>query len=91
MDRFTAAPTNGHLFAVETWNGGHSELLISYPYKKMNEQEEQILVACILDLHFGLMAVGGGAGVGNGIVKIDQILVDDIDKTSELLTNNLQL
>ena len=84
IDRFTAAPTNGHLFVNESWHGGSSILSMRIEKGKVNKELLNILSVAIMDLSNGLLPIGGGAGIGKGTIKITSIKLNGLEKLDDL-------
>ena len=76
LDRFTAGPAMSALYTAGYWNGGEGELLIRVREGALTPLLEQLLLAAVRDLNFGLMTVGGGAATGLGRVRVTRFLVD---------------
>lgn len=72
IDRFSGGTKNGALYTEETYYGGSTELVISFP-KEAGEIERSLLCACLADLHNGFLAVGGLTSVGRGLFAIESV------------------
>ena len=93
IDRFTGAPTNASLFTTQVWNGGEGILTISYDNEKVSKSQKQILAASIIDLHLGIMSIGGEAAVGRGIIRMKSLKingVESIDRVKAYHVNMLE-
>lgn len=74
IDRFSAGTKEGALYTERTYYNGnlyleiriHKEILADRRYRLTR----QLLMACIADLHHGLLSVGGLTAVGRGIFRI---------------------
>ncbi|MGN0691757.1 MAG: RAMP superfamily CRISPR-associated protein [Oscillospiraceae bacterium] len=85
IDRFSAATKKGALYSEKTYYNGSCQLDISI--KKGIEDEERclkILCAVLCDLDRGHLAVGGLTSVGRGLFGIEELFINDIDKTGAL-------
>ena len=73
IDRFTGGTKDGALFKLRTYYGGRARLEIRIRCKDDELSDELLapLLACIADLHNGLLAVGGLTAVGHGMFRID--------------------
>ena len=91
VDRFTAAPSNGKLFMNEYCEGGTGVLTLQIPRNGTEPWLEQLLVCCLLDLHHGILHIGGEGSVGRGCAAITRITIDGIDCTQQLQQNALEL
>ncbi len=69
IDRFTGGTKDGALYTEETYYGGETELSISFR-EDPSEDVLNRIVACLADLHNGLLAVGGLTSVGRGLFEI---------------------
>lgn len=79
IDRFTGGAAEGALYTEKTYYGGNTQLTIRInDLNRLSEKETVLnaLVAAILDLHMGYLAVGGLTSVGRGLFKIKKIHVD---------------
>jgi len=85
LDRFTSGPALSALYTAGYWQGGEGDLVIRVRKKKFTPLLEQLLLAAIRDLDFGLMTVGGGASTGLGRIRITRLLEDG--KEREVGTN----
>ena len=88
LDRFTQAPKNNALFTSDVWCGGNGELTIRVT-ADADEQFIRLLEASLLDLHFGLMAIGGESSIGYGRARIDELWVNG-KKSDTLLGQKLK-
>lgn len=80
LDRFTAIPRTGALYTEVLCIGGEGKLIISFREEDMKEPYRSLLAACIVDLHHGLLAVGGETAVGRGMLKISGLEYNGKDK-----------
>jgi CRISPR/Cas system CSM-associated protein Csm3 (group 7 of RAMP superfamily) len=83
VERFTAAPRNRALFTSKVWQGGMVNLKLILE-GKVNQTLKKLLSVALYDLDIGLLTVGGDAGVGRGIMSIENITVNG-DNVSEKL------
>lgn len=83
VERFTATPRNAALFTSKIWQGGTGSLKITLE----GEQDRmlmKLLSLALYDLDNGLLTVGGEAGVGRGIMSIEEITVNGEDASKKL-------
>ena len=64
--------------------GGNRELLIRYDYESLTRQQRELIAACICDMHTGLLTVGGQSSVGSGIMEVESVVVNGVDKTTDM-------
>ncbi len=83
IDRFTAATKDAALYTERTCFGGTTELEIVLP-RELSEEQRFLLGAVILDLHHGLLSVGGLTAVGRGMFTVESVCVDQQDRTQYL-------
>lgn len=83
LDRFTAAPRTSALFTSTVYVGGTGNLRIIIE-KSLPDKLRQLLAFCICDMNIGLLTVGGEASVGRGLMKVNSVLVNGIDKTDQM-------
>lgn len=76
LDRFTQAPRNGALFTSKVYSGGCGTLEIEFEQENVKPYYKRLLAASVADMHRGIVAVGGEAGVGRGILCIDSLKVN---------------
>lgn len=69
LDRYTMKPRQRALFTSAIWQGGRGTLDI-HINKKWDDDLVELFYASLLDMHFGLLTVGGEANVGRGCAKI---------------------
>lgn len=85
VDRFTAAPVSQALYTARWWQGGTGKLVIQCrDPRKLSPFLRQILAASLIDLHLGLLTIGGSSGTGHGCVSITSMKVNQQDKTHAL-------
>lgn len=84
IDRFISGTINGALYTEKTYFGGKTTLDIHLE-RQVCERLKRILVAAIVDLHMGFMAVGGLTSVGRGLFQLTGIEIDG-QKLMEKLT-----
>ena len=84
VDRFTASPRNAALYTNMVYCGGNGELLIRYDYESLTRQQRELIAACICDMHIGLLTVGGQSSVGSGIMEVESVVVNGVDKTTDM-------
>ena len=72
IDRFTGGTKDHALFKLRTYYAGTTQLRIRIRCKgeSWDRQSFEALVACIADLHNGLLVVGGLTAVGHGLFRI---------------------
>ena len=89
VDRFTAAPSVGKLYANEYYQGGKGTLEIEIPRKWTEKWKKQILAACLLDLDRGLLHFGGEGSVGRGVAEITDLTVNGISRLEGLKSGDI--
>ena len=87
IDRFSAATKDTGLYTERTSYNGKTELEIILN-KDVTEKEKAILGAVILDIHNGLLSVGGLTSVGRGMFTVTGISVNGKDRYPVLLSGN---
>lgn len=75
VDRFTGGVIENVLFSEKMWYGGKTILHIEIP-EETDLKFKQALAASLVDLHMGLMAVGGLTSVGRGIFEVEELKID---------------
>ncbi len=88
VDRFTMIPRDGALFKQIVCYGGHGKLRIVFP-ARTDALLQQLLNVCLLDLHHGLLHIGGEGSVGRGLMKITGFTVNGRDETGHLLAGQM--
>ena len=74
IDRFSGGAMDKALFTEKTYYGGSTTLKISFSEKKaITENAARTLAACITDLHYGFLSVGGLTAVGRGLFCIEKV------------------
>ena len=81
IDRFSGGTVDGALFTEKTYYNGTTELVISWKGRfkegntrsSMDENARKALAAALVDLHIGLLSVGGETSIGRGLFKITGI------------------
>ena len=74
IDRFSGGAMDKSLFTEKTYYGGSTTLKISFSEKKaLTENAARTLAACITDLHYGFLSVGGLTAVGRGLFCIEKL------------------
>ena len=74
IDRFSGGAMDKSLFTEKTYYGGSTTLKISFSEKKaLTENAARTLAACITDLHYGFLSVGGLTAVGRGLFCIEKV------------------
>ena len=74
IDRFSGGAMDKALFTEKTYYGGSTTLKISFSEKKaLTENSARTLAACITDLHYGFLSVGGLTAVGRGLFCIEKV------------------
>lgn len=87
IDRFTGGIIDRALYTEKTWFNGKTKLKIQLDTRKKafnrENNEETIekefyaaLSAAILDLHLGILSVGGLTSIGRGIFSIEKIQIN---------------
>ena len=85
IDRFTAAPRTSALFTNMVYNGGQGKLRIEFKHSDIEEKYLELLAACICDLHLGLISLGGEGAVGRGIMQVEKVVSNGIEKTKLMI------
>ncbi len=75
VDRFTGGVVDNALFTEKMWYGGETVLQIEIP-AKTDVRFQQALAASMVDLHMGLLSVGGFTAIGRGIFEGVSLLID---------------
>ena len=74
IDRFSGGVMDKALFTEKTYYGGSTTLKINFSEKKaLTENAARTLAACITDLHYGFLSVGGLTAVGRGLFCIEKV------------------
>ena len=74
IDRFSGGAMDKALFTEKTYYGGSTTLKINFSEKKaLTENAARTLAACITDLHYGFLSVGGLTAVGRGLFCIEKV------------------
>lgn len=74
IDRFSGGAMDKALFTEKTYYCGSTTLKISFSEKKaLTENAARTLAACITDLHYGFLSVGGLTAVGRGLFCIEKV------------------
>lgn len=76
VDRFTAGVVETALFTEKMWYGGETVLQIAFP-SDAAIGFLQALAASLVDLHTGILSVGGLTAVGRGIFAGRELSVND--------------
>lgn len=84
VDRFTSAPRNAALYTANLCQGGGGRLALRAREAELTPLTRQLLGAALLDLHLGLLTVGGESGVGRGRMRLTRLLVNGEDRTERL-------
>ena len=83
IDRFSGGAIDKGLFTEKTYYDGRTTLRISFTDKhELTENAAKTLAACITDLHYGFLSIGGLTAVGRGLFRIEKIndqKVADVD------------
>ena len=74
IDRFSGGAMDKALFTEKTYYGGSTTLKINFSEKKaLTENAARTLAACITDLHYGFLSIGGLTAVGRGLFCIEKV------------------
>lgn len=77
IDRFSGGTTDGALYTEKTYYNGGTTLDITCDMTDIASDEQQyfikVLMAAVMDLHCGYMAVGGLTSVGRGIFEVKKL------------------
>lgn len=84
IDRFTGAPRNTGLYTAQVCRGGSGTLRLRVHRQELTPLTRQLLGAALLDLHLGLLTVGGEGNVGRGRVRLTELLVDGVNRSDRL-------
>lgn len=76
VDRFTGGVIRGALLTEKMWYGGETKLHIEFP-KNADDQFVSALAAALVDLHMGILSIGGMTSVGRGIFTIKELRVNN--------------
>ncbi len=78
IDRFTNGTKDGALYTEKTVYGGQTKLTITLRngFKRVKESVVAALLATILDLDGGFVAIGGLTSVGRGLFEVTEIRVN---------------
>lgn len=76
VDRFTGSVIETALFTEKMWYGGETELRIEIP-DDTSDEFRQALAASLVDLHMGILSVGGLTAIGRGIFEGKKLLIND--------------
>ena len=71
VDRFSAKTKNGALYTENTHFYGSTTLCITI--RNAKSEEVRAIGLCLLDLHYGFLAVGGLTSVGRGLFEIESV------------------
>lgn len=88
IDRFTGGSHPGSLFTEQACYGGKTVLEIAYA--DMEPCLEALLLVALLDLHHGILSVGGQTAVGHGLFALRRVLRDGEDITEDLLEGRIE-
>lgn len=75
VDRFTGGTVDTSLFAEKMWYGGKTRLYLEIPAGTTPEFR-QALAASLVDLHMGILCVGGLTAVGRGLFEGEELKID---------------
>ena len=90
VDRFTAAPKDTGLFTNQVWTGGEGALHIQID-NSISRNDVQLFLAAIYDMGDGLMTIGGEAGIGRGVIEINDLTINGVSKKDMLDSGDLKL
>ena len=76
VDRFTGGVIETALFTEKMWYGGKTVLGIEIPADSALKFR-QALAASLVDLHMGVLAVGGLTAVGRGIFEGETLVINN--------------
>lgn len=79
IDRFTGGTIDGALYTEKTYYGGTCTLTIRLSGRITDTRFKRVLACAIMDLHLGILSVGGLTAVGRGIFSIDKLTVNNSD------------
>lgn len=89
IDRFTGGTSQGALFTEQSYFGGNTELKIEFT-DSVDKDIAKALVASLVDLSFGILAVGGETSIGRGQFTIKSINNETVDnKTPQELYESI--
>lgn len=69
IDRFSGGSSNGALFTEKIWYGGETTLKITVN-TAVEKAVFNLLAAAILDLHSGILSIGGETSIGHGLFEV---------------------
>lgn len=75
VDRFTGGTVDTALFTEKMWYGGTTRLCLEIP-EGTTPEFRQALAASLVDLHMGLLCVGGLTAVGRGLFEGEELKID---------------
>lgn len=75
VDRFTGGVVKSALFTEKIWYGGSTTLRIELP-QNTDISFRQALAASLVDLHVGILSVGGLTAVGRGIFQGESLKIN---------------
>lgn len=75
IDRFTGGVVRNSLFTERMWYGGTAGLEIAFPMD-VPETFKAAMAASIVDLHMGLLSVGGQTSIGRGLFELAELKVN---------------
>lgn len=73
IDRLSGGTVNRALFKESQVYGGETKLTITVFNSDLKKKFLKCLAAAIIDLHKGIMSIGGETSVGHGLFKIEEI------------------
>jgi CRISPR/Cas system CSM-associated protein Csm3 (group 7 of RAMP superfamily) len=76
IDRYSGGVKDKALYTEKTVYNGRTSLEIRLE-EGIEEKVKNALLASILDLHYGFIALGGATVTGKGLFKIDELFVDE--------------
>lgn len=76
VDRFTGSVIETALFTEKMWYGGKTVLRIEIP-NDSDTEFRQALAASLVDLHMGILSVGGLTAIGRGIFEGEEMSIND--------------
>lgn len=76
VDRFTGSVIETALFTEKMWYGGKTVLHLEIP-EDSDLEFKQALAASLVDLHMGILSVGGLTAIGRGIFEGEELVIND--------------
>lgn len=72
VDRFTGGVVEGALFTEKSQYNGKTTLTAYFP-----KEYRDLLLVALLEIDYGLAAIGGSTAVGKGILEVESVKIND--------------